>query len=467
MDFEAIYPKTSDDLKLKYLNAIIRGNDKLREEFMAFVEAENNKIPGLSFDHFSELIRSIQKDYLGYFETVDLENPDWDHYRPPYSGYIEDWEAYQYAGEQEFEAIFNNFAPGAVDKIIQQKADELVASLVGLYEATQDAEITDDIGSFGDVNEFLLSEHTGTMNGLIEKLSMSAVSGNIVINTFDLFFRYCDSEYPGNPHFAKHFEPLLIALAEKSDQADRLLASLDQSSVERSFMPELVLLLCKKTGNMDEWLKLALQFYRHSTAAAKQVMVYYFETNKEAFLRLAHELFPGDRQLWAGFLQQYVSPELDERLFVAVFRELTLHFREIGYYNKISEYLSATDFTELLDELKWDRVFAVRILEIEERYEEIKAMVEKHPDDRTYADLIAPILTVYPGFCFKHIKSKAENTLQFQRGRAVYERVASWLSLAGKVPGFEIETLDLVRTLYNHKPNLPALKDEMRKAGLV
>jgi hypothetical protein len=33
--------------------------------------------------------------------------------------------------------------------------------------------------------------------------------------------------------------------------------------------------------------------------------------------------------------------------------------------------------------------------------------------------------------------------------------------------GFEMGKLDLVRTLYNHKPNLPARKNEIRKAVLV
>lgn len=45
--------------------------------------------------------------------------------------------------------------------------------------------------------------------------------------------------------------------------------------------------------------------------------------------------------------------------------------------------------------------------------------------------------------------------------------IAGWLQLAYTIPGFKAETRLLARELYNHKPNLPALKDELRKGGLV
>jgi hypothetical protein len=467
MRFIEIYTNTPDDSKLKFLDAIIHQNDSLQKEFMAFVQVDNKKMPGLSHDNFLELIHSIQTDYQDSFEKVDLENPEWDNYHPPHSGYIEEWEAYQLASQQEFEAILDSFRSDTTDKIIQQKADELTAMLIGLYESTQDAEISDDIGSFEDINDYLLSEHTDTMNDIIEKIRLSAVADNIILITFELFFSYCDSEYPGNPHFASHFEQLLTALAEKSGYADRLLSIVDNSAVERQFLPELVLLLNKKSGNTEAWLQSAEQFYRNNATVAKQLLEYYFEADKDLFIKTARELFHYDDYLWAGFLQQYVSPQLDENLFVCVFRQLTIHKNEIEYYNKIRDYLSETGLTDLLNELKYNKAFIVKILEVEERYEDIKTLVEQNPDDWQYADMIVPILTIYPDFCFRHIINRVEGTLENSRGRSVYERIVSWLLLTQRIPGFDTEKHELINKIYNHKPNLPALKDEMRKAGLV
>jgi hypothetical protein len=232
-------------------------------------------------------------------------------------------------------------------------------------------------------------------------------------------------------------------------------------------LPELVLLLNKKSGNTEAWLQSAEQFYRNNATVAKQLLEYYFEADKDLFIKTARELFHYDNYLWAGFLQQYVSPQLDENLFVCVFRQLTIHKSEIEYYNKIRDYLSEAGLTDLLNELKYNKAFIVKILEVEERYEEIKTLVEQNPDDWQYADIIVPILTIYPDFCFRHIINRVEGTLENNRGRSVYERIVSWLLLTQRIPGFDIEKRELINKIYNHKPNLPALKDEMRKAGLV
>jgi hypothetical protein len=104
---------------------------------------------------------------------------------------------------------------------------------------------------------------------------------------------------------------------------------------------------------------------------------------------------------------------------------------------------------------------------VEKRYESIRKIVEKNSEDWHYIELISPILEIYPEFCFQNIKNKTTITIKNQRGRDVYERVSSWLKLMQKIPGFAIEKRELILQLYNHKPNLPALKDEMRKAGLV
>ncbi len=467
MDFENIYSNTPDSLKLKFLDAIITYNNPLREEFMTFLRRRNNKESELPFNKFLEIIRETQTSYKERFERIDPENPDWDNYHPPFSGYIKEWEAYQYATEQEFENIFSEFSAEAVNKIISQNPGELMAMLIGLYEATQDAEVSDIDGSFEDMSEYLVSEHTNTMTELIEKLRLSAISGHVILTSFELFFRYCADEYPGNSYFPGYFEHFLVSLAEKTDNADRLLYMLDQSAVERKHLPELVLILNKKTGNTTGWLQSAIQFYHNNKEVAKQLLDYYFKSDEDAFLEIARELFPEDKEVWAEFLQQYVTPKNDKELFVKVFWQLTVRLKEIGYYNKIKEYLSETDLNNLIKELEWDKVFVIKILEINERFGDIKALVEQSADDRNYTEMITPILTVYPEFCFRHIQKKVVNTLQNRRGRHIYERIAAWLGLTFGIPGFENEKRALIQQIYNHKPNLPALKDEMRQAGLM
>ena len=467
MDFEKIYSDATEGIKIRFLDAIIKHNSNLKEEFVNFYQNKEDNTNTFLYDDYLKVVSGVQAAYKHQFESVDLENPDWENYHPPYSGYIEEWEAYRFASEQEFDAIFDEFRSKAINKIISQRPDELIAMLTGLYEATQDAGVPDEVCSFEDVNEHLLAEHKNTLDTIVEKLRLSALSENKISTAFDLFFRYCAVEYPGNAYFAAHFEPLLIALAEKSDKAGDLLSLFDQWEVEKSALPELTLFLNKKTGNSAEWLHAARQFYRTSIPVAKELLEYYFETDKAAFVATASKLFPANNCLWAEFLKQYVTPQLDKELFVKTFWTLTVTNREIEHYRKMRECLTEPDVNRLLEEIKWEKVFFVKILEVEKRYNDIKALVETTNEIWYLAEMISPILTVYPEFCFVHIKKMAISTLQNERGRHIYERIVEWLKLTENIPGFENEKQELVQQLYNHKPNLPALKDEMRKAGVV
>ena len=467
MGFQETFNNTTEQIKLKFLNATIEHNKNLQLEFVNFSKQKDKKDEDISIESFLQKIEITQEQYLTHFNSVDLENPDWDLYNPPHSGYIEEWEQYQQASEQEFEQLFDYFKSDAIDKIIQQQIDDLMAMLLGLYEACLNAEIEDDVGSFDDVNEHLTDEHNRTMQMLIEKIKISAISSHKVNSAIQLFFNYCDDEYPGNPTYPKYFEPFILALADISEQADTILSFIDASKINRETLPQLVLLLNKNSGNNTEWLQSAKKYYKHDKEVAKQLLDYYFKTDKNLFVNTANELFNTYKQYWSKFLKENISIKLDKTLYVKVFYELTIIENEIEYYNKIRDYLNPSDFKQLLSELAWNEIFIVKILEVEKKYEAIKEIVENNPESWSYEELIKPILNVYPAFCFNSIKEKAESTLANQRGRSAYQRIASWLQLAKNINDYQNKTQELILQLYNYKPNLPALKDEFRRAGLL
>lgn len=467
MDFYTTYNKTSEEAKLKFLDAIIRHNDKLQNEFVAYTGEITETMDGFSYSDFLRIAEYTQAMYRAKFEEVDTENPDWDNYHPPHSGYIPDYEAFQYASEQEFAAIFKFFVANAIDKIIEQNPGELLAMFTGLFEATQNAEIKDDVCSFDDVNNYLLSLHAEAVSMVTEKIKLSAISENSMAEAFETFFQYCNEEYPGNPHFPSHYEPLLVAFADKSEHPQHLLKQFKESGIEPSSLPELTLFLNKASGNMNDWLQSALQLYKNSQPVAKELLQYYFDTDKTSFLTLAHELFAMNEQAWVDFLKGYLSPELDRELFVRVYLKHVANSLKISDYLIVQKYLSKADVDQLLKELYWCETFKAKILEAEQRFDEIKQMAEKSISKWDFATIIQPILHVYPDLCFKRIKEMATSTLQAERGRKAYKLIANWLQQAQTVPGFETDALQLIQQLYTHKPNLPALKDEMRQAGLV
>ena len=470
MDFKSIFEKATEETKLKFLSAIIKYNESLQQEFLNFTkqhETATGDDTEAQFASFQKTIIIQRGTYLSRFELVDPESPDWESYQPPHQGYIEEWEQYQQASEQEFEQIFQKFKTSAIEALIEHDIVTLLAGSVGIYEAAKEAKIDDPYESFSDVNEYLTEELASIIRELTEKVKKSAIPAHKVISVISFFLKYSDKNHAGDLLFFKHIEPLLLALSDKSDKPESILAFIDASKAGRKSFPQLTSLLLKNSGDEEQWYETAKQFYQTDNEVAKQLLDYYLKNDKDAFVRTANELFDRDKHFWSAWLESKINTGIDKALFFKVFYHLTISKKEIEYYNRIREFLTPSVFEQLLSEIKWDLAFAVKILEVEKKFERIRQIVEDNSDSWDYEDIIRPILTVFPGFCFNSIKEKAEKALQAKGGRSTYARVATWLKLTAAIPGYQPQKRALIVMLYNHKPNLPALRDEFRKAGLM
>lgn len=467
MDFKTLYANTSEAFKAYFLDTIINDDSSLQEKFAAFVEQEKAPPESLNQLGFIETVIDIKSIFQESFEMVDPGEPDWDSFSAPRGGYIEEWEVYQMASEQEFQEVFEDFISYAMDSIIVQQPDILLAQLVGMYEAARDANVPDEYDSFDDVNDYLLSEFTYYIKTLVEKLRLSAPTDNSIEAAFDLVFGYWRANYAQKLSEITYFEPVLIGLAGMAKNTGQLLEIVKAQNIEPKLLPELTMLLLKSSGSETDWLQSALQLYRDNEAVARDLLRYYHENDQAAFAKIAREVLPTDPRSWGQFLGPYVSPQLDKDLFVRVFVELTIYKRELDYYQKVKPYLDEAGYNSLLELLYHDKPFLAQIFAADGRYADIKTLVEKDASRSNFSRLITPLLSVYPDYSLNKIKTMVAKTLQNERGRHVYEDVAKWLLLTKRIPGFEHEAAMLIKNTFNYKPTLPALRDEMKKMGVV
>lgn len=467
MNFEIKYRDADEALKISYLDALIRNNNKLQAEFLAYLEKEQRDTEGISQQKFAEKVSTTKKTYQALFEQVDTEDPDWDNYLAPRSGYIEEWEAYQMASEQEFDRIFEAFFSDALEYLLAQQLDLFLAGLTGIHQATKDANIPDEVCSFDDINDFLLQQFASMQKLLAEKLRLAVLSNKTIEEAFGLFFVYWRDLQAEKLSEICYFEPVLLALAEMSNAKDKLHAILKSAAIKPQLLPELLLLLQKHTGNESDWLQMALQLYSSSKAAAKELLHYYHLNDQPTFVKIARELFPADQYGWALFLETLITPQLDKSLFVQVYSKLTAMKFEIAYYQKLKPHLDEAGYKNLLQQVSYNKAFVAQLFKSDGRYADIKTLVETDGDRWNFDQLIAPIMKVYPDYAFHKIETMIEKTLETERGRSVYQKIAKWLLLAKAIPGQEIATAHLITKTYTRKPNLPALRDEMRKAGVI
>jgi hypothetical protein len=67
---------------------------------------------------------------------------------------------------------------------------------------------------------------------------------------------------------------------------------------------------------------------------------------------------------------------------------------------------------------------------------------------------------------FRLLKDKCLKTATNERGRPAYQRIIDYLKVANEIPKKHTEIKQLVDNLYNWNPRLPALREELRVAGL-
>ena len=203
------------------------------------------------------------------------------------------------------------------------------------------------------------------------------------------------------------------------------------------------------------------------TLAQPLLEKYFYLGKTKDFLHTAQQVFQQFPQQTADYLAKRLTPELSLDLYKQVYSYLVKQFGQVEHYRMIRPYLNEKEKSQLIQSVKANDVSYVQLLALEERYEDILHHVQQNTNlDHHFEKLLEPILTVYPSRCFVMLEKKCWWAIE-QRGRSVYRMIARWLHLMQQIPGHRDEAEALATQFYHHKPNLPALRDEMRKAGVT
>ena len=465
MDFKEIYNKTNNKYKDDFLYKILQDNTTLKNKFLEgnnTNESEDNK-DLMSFADFKSNIEENYEENKEMMESLDLEETDWENYTPRHSGYIEEWEASQHMAEDEADELFEFFEPHLVTLLLQNNIEEIFVELISFYFAAKDAEINDPYENLGD--EYFIYSYKDFVENITEKISHATISDVKIINTITLFFKYFEQQEKEKHSRIKPFEQLLILLIEKIDNYELLLPYEKLTSIDSINCPVLSVNIDEKLGNNDAWLEKSHQTMLADNEIGQKLLDYYLKEDFLEYLNVAKKLFKHDKDHWANIISKNIKLSDDKEFYKNIHKHLCIHNNKIINYLNIRLLLTHSEKEALHNEI-YSEVYRVKIYEVEKDYKKIKKLVENDINSWNFNEIIEPILNIYPEFCFKLIEKKCYKKIQKERGRDVYIKIASWLVQAKKITSFKSQTLKLINNLYNHKPNLPALKDEFRKNGL-
>ncbi|MCK9220998.1 MAG: hypothetical protein M0P47_13255, partial [Bacteroidales bacterium] len=234
-----------------------------------------------------------------------------------------------------------------------------------------------------------------------------------------------------------------------------------------SFVPRLAVRLASFDEDPLVWREKAEEYMELDLDVAKQLLDHYWTNDPVCFRLVGQKLFREHPSELCDYFSELLFPMFDEGFYKEVLRYKTLRDRDLDLYKVLRDHLTEEEKLQFSVEIIFDDVFKVKVLALEKRYPEILALTQKEALYTYYfTEMITPILNIYPAETFALIQTKCEDMLRNHKKRSGYKHIAEWLQLSLQIKGMEENAHHLINELYNRKPALPALKEEMRKAGV-
>lgn len=465
---EKLIAGVPDDKLLEFLKKALDKQQPLRDQFIAFKNDLEKKDSLPAAADPESIILMAFKEFKQTLESLDFDNMDWRKYIPRHNGYIEDYEAWENFADDHIDEIFRGWESIICEQIQQGELVEPICTCLGLYDATRVVQITGSENIFEDLTTHLLDHHQQMMNEV--NVSLAGIIGidSQYRQTIDAVLGHFQKNFQNEPGFLKYMEPTLLLLTESAAIASYVSEQFKINGIDERIVP----LLALKIASFDEdkliWREKAEEYMDLDLKVAIQLLDHYWTDDPVCFKLVGQKLFREHQAELCNYFSELLFPMFDEPFYIEVLFYKTLRDHDIELYMILREYLSGEERDRFVEKITFDEEFKVRVLSIEKRYPEILQLVQKNAlNTWHFTEMITPILNIYPSEVFGLIRLKCEDTLRNYKKRSGYSRIAKWLRLSLEINGKEDDARNLVNELYNRKPALPALKEEIRKAGVV
>ncbi len=452
--------------KLEFLGQLLEKNPELQNQYDAFVR-ENTPAQSDLTDAESYIMEQTGK-LVKELEALDLDDPDWENYTPRYSGYIEEWEARRHLAEDMVTKVFDDYKTDLETCFSEGETDLALLRLVSGYDACLRANLQDAYDTLGDAKSFLIETMREHQSAVVRKMDTLVYPNRQIFSFTETLFGHFNKHHHANEDYLRFFEPLLLFLSRDRECAEQMERGIEENEIPRHHIPRLATELYKVTGNKDKWREEAENLFEADVEVARDLLADYSQSNYNDFIRVARQLWQAGRfkKELASFMFEHIDREQTPDFYKEVLIWLTSSGRTISRYKQLRDILTDKEKEIFINDHKMDFVFYTRMLQQEQRYDDILQFIQRHRDSWHLNKMLSTILEPYPKESFEILEHKILTTLETERGRSVYRQIVEWLRLAKCINHMEERTNRLIHRLYHWKPALPALKDEMRQAGI-
>ena len=460
MSFKEIYKRTKTDKKLNFLIQLLEKDSSLQKQFIAFSKEENlDKIVGVDIDKLRGMI--WQKiSFLDTDAIMDERYSSFDYYDDEGD-----------MGYEILENVFNPYYQQSLDYLDKGNYLDAFRVMLAIYEVqTLEAPDVEDENYFvfGDEIESYIETTISTcLAGFNESLVGMVVSTTMVESLITLFFE----RYLANEEYRfHHFEYFVKVLIDEKSKAQYLLNIMNKHEFYSHESATILLHIAKVLEDDTLFLKVANEFYSSNSDIAIKLLQKYKTLNQDdAFAKVSNVLLEKENHyFYTLFIIENINKEAYQELYIEALKRYISDKYSIPHYKLLREYLNDSKrltFIQKFDN-SYKRLFYVQLLALEEQYPIILKFIQNNNISHNLREMLEPIVSVYPDEVYEIIIKHCNKPIE-ERGRGNYSTASKLLSLLLKSPSKDEALTNYVQKIYNSKPNLPALKDELKKTGLV
>lgn len=457
-NFEASFVQTPVETRLKFLEHLLKMDPALRGQFMAF-----SARTGESAVDIAQVSLEVQQS-LEKFQPDAVIEMAWElDY-----GYSDDLLPYDELDEALLQ-LMEPWPDRTVELVRHGRLDDGTRVLLGMFEGTTNLPEPEDNYNAFDEDGFT-AYAAGVISHVAEKLAavigQSVLAPEAITATIDLIGKRYTSYYQ-----QFDLQPLFVALARNKADAKHLYRMLKSKGWTGLEMAEVLFHIASMTENRSLWIEVAENFFRSDSNICQLLLEAHRESDQwESFCRVAKTALENWPLNHCAYLAKHLSPEISLPLFLQALQYNVKYHQDFGQYLMLKQHLDKKELKAFVDGLarKVTPVFYVKLLEEEGRSKDILKFASSRVKWENSWKLLVPVLDHFPEKCFELLEQKCYDLFEGQpRQRPVYRQIASCLKVMCDILGKERDTELIIEAFYHHKPHLPALKDELRKAELV
>ncbi len=478
--FANSFEKVKTGKKLKFLKQLLDRDVDLQQQFIEFTKDASESLDKI----VGEKIEVVKNQIHNELSSLDFDNIENEYEYNDYDNYWDDEGLYRHA-EEMIQDVFAPYINQAANYLKKGNLVDGIRITLGIYEGSQNLpELdNDDYCLFdGGYNASVQDILRESINNIALEMNEIVKSDEAVFQIIDLIFERAkvydienaeeeEDDENGIFYDIKDFEKLFQSLVINKTTAIYLHEQLQKNKLENYSASYIILNIAEILSDEILWTNTAETFSKNDKEIAGLLIEKYKSKKLEKdFNRIAKMAFHN----WPNNFDLYLIDNLDKEqekcLYIDALKNYVKDKNKIKYYQTLRDYLADDEKIRFVDDFKdsYKHVFYVQLLEAEKRYQEILDCAEQNKGSYDFDKLIIPILNIYPSECFTFIVNKNNKALNsYRKNRKTYQSMIKTLRLLKQITSKKEESVLFLNELYNHKPNLPALKDEMRLANLV